>query len=122
VLKNYGAARASCGEGGNKMADHSNEPERPRAEPEIIPPDRTGRGSRGQNWPPPPYGYTQGRSGAQRIFVTRIGPLGFGLFMLVAGLFAAVLLLLLIGTALIWLPLVAALLIVGAVAGVLRRL
>ena len=42
--------------------------------------------------------------------------------MLVAGLFAAVLLLLLIGTALIWLPFVAALVIVGAVVGALRRL
>jgi hypothetical protein len=105
------------------MAGNSNEPERPRVEPEIIPPDRTGRGSvRGQGWPPPPYGYTQSSAGSQRIFVTRIGPLGFGLFMLVAGLFAAVLLLLLIGTALIWLPFVAAILIVGAVAGALRRL
>jgi hypothetical protein len=105
------------------MAPYSNEPERPRSEPEIIPPDRSGRGNpSGQGWPPPPYGYSQGAGGSHRIFVTRIGPLGFGLFMLVAGLFAAVLLLLLIGTALIWLPLVAALLIVGAVAGVLRRL
>jgi hypothetical protein len=95
----------------------SDEPERPRVEPEILPPDRGG-----QNWPPPPYGYGQGASGAQRIFVTRIGPFGFGLAMLVLGLFAAVLLLLLIGTALIWLPFVAALFIVGAVAGVLRRL
>ncbi len=76
----------------------------------------------GQSWPPPPYGYTQGSSGTHRIFVTRIGPLGFGLFMLVVGLFAAVLLLLLIGTALIWLPFVAALVIVSAVVGVLRRL
>jgi hypothetical protein len=105
------------------MAGNPNEPERPRVEPEILPPDRSGNGNpRGSGWPPPPYGYTQSSNGAQRIFVTRIGPLGFGLFMLVAGLFAAVLLLLLIGTALIWLPLVAALLIVGAVAGVLRRL
>jgi hypothetical protein len=102
------------------MASNSNEPERPRVEPEIIPPDRTGRGGRGQGWPP--YGYKQNGADAQRIFVTRIGPLGFGLFMLVAGLFAAVLLLLLIGTALIWLPFVAAILIVGAVVGVLRRL
>ncbi len=104
------------------MAGNSNEPERPRVEPEIIPPDRSGRSNpRGQGWPPP-YGYTQSSSGTQRIFVTRIGPLGFGLFMLVAGLFAAVLLLLLIGTALIWLPFVAALVILSAVVGVWRRL
>jgi hypothetical protein len=104
------------------MARNSNEPERPRAEPEILPPDRSGRNTSGQSWPPPPYGYRPGSSGTHRIFVTRIGPLGFGLFMLVAGLFAAVLLLLLIGTALIWLPFIAALVIVSAVVGVLRRL
>ena len=99
------------------MAAYSNEPERPRVEPEIFPPDRSGRAAGGDGWPPRPHG-----SGSQRIFVTRIGPFGFALAMLVIGLFAAVLLLLLIGTALIWLPLVAAILIVGAVAGLLRRL
>lgn len=101
---------------------HSDQPERPRVEPEILPPDRSGRGTRDQSWPPPPYGYSPGANGSQRIFVTRIGPFGFGLVMLVLGLFAAVLLLLLIGTALIWLPFVAAIFIVGAIAGVLRRL
>jgi hypothetical protein len=98
----------------------SNEPERPRVEPEILPPDRSGRN--GQGWPPPPYGYSQGANGSQRIFITRIGPFGFGLAMLVLGLFAVVLLLLLIGTALIWLPFVAAIVIVSAVVGLLRRL
>jgi hypothetical protein len=99
---------------------NSNEPERPRVEPEILPPDRSGRN--GQNWPPPPYGYTAGTNGSQRIFITRIGPFGFGLASLVIGLFAVVLLLLLIGTALIWLPFVAAIVILGAVVGALRRL
>ncbi|MGA7431487.1 MAG: hypothetical protein WBQ24_05030 [Xanthobacteraceae bacterium] len=99
------------------MAAYSNEPERPRVEPEILPPDRSGRAAGGDGWPPHSYG-----AGSQRIFVTRIGPFGFALAMLVVGLFAAVLLLLLIGTALIWLPFVAAILIVGAVVGFLRRL
>jgi hypothetical protein len=99
------------------MAAYSNEPERPRVEPEILPPDRSGRAAGGNGWPPHTHG-----AGSQRIFVTRIGPFGFALAMLVVGLFAAVLLLLLIGTALIWLPFVAAILIVGAVAGLLRRL
>lgn len=98
---------------------NSNEPERPRVEPEILPPDRS---RNGQNWPPPPYGYTTGASGSQRIFITRIGPLGLGLASLVVGLFAVVLLLLLISTALIWLPFVAAIVILGAVVGALRRL
>ena len=98
----------------------SNEPERPRVEPEILPPDRSGRN--GQGWPPPHYGYSRGANDSQRIFITRIGPFGFGLAMLVLGLFAVALLLLLIGTALIWLPFVAAIVIVSAVVGLLRRL
>jgi hypothetical protein len=103
------------------MAAYSNEPERPRVEPEILPPDRSDRAAGRDGWPPHPHGAGYG-SGSQRIFVMRIGPFGFALAMLVVGLFAAVLLLLLIGTALIWLPFVAAILIVGAVAGLLRRL
>jgi hypothetical protein len=102
------------------MPSSSNEPERPRVEPEILPPDRRGRNE--QSWPPPPYGYTPGARSSQRIFITRIGPFGFGLAMLVLGLFAVALLLLLIGTALIWLPFVAAIVIVSAVVGLLRRL
>jgi hypothetical protein len=98
------------------MAPYSNEPERPRVEPEILPPDRSGR-NRGDGWPP--HGYS---NGPQRIFVTRIGPFGFALAMLVVGLLVAVLLLLLIGTVLIWLPFVAAIVIIGAIAGLLRRL
>jgi hypothetical protein len=98
------------------MPPSSNEPERPRVEPEILPPERHGRDS---GWPP--YDYTQGNS-THRVFVTRIGPFGFGLAMLVVGLFAAILLLLLIGTALLWLPFVAAIVIIGAIAGLLRRL
>jgi hypothetical protein len=98
------------------MPTYRDEPERPRHEPEIIPPDRdSGRSSA---WPPS-HGYDQRRS--QRIYVTRIGPLGFALLMLIVGLFAGVLLLALIGAALIWIPVAAVLLIVAAIAGVLRR-
>ncbi len=99
------------------MAPYSNEPERPRVEPEILPPDRSGRNPGSDGWSP--RGYS---NGSQRIFVTRIGPFGFALAMLVVGLFAAVLLLLLIGTALIWLPFVAAIVVIGAIVGLLRRL
>ena len=101
------------------MARHPDEPERPRAEPEIIPPDRGGRGGE-PGWPPA-YGFTQMR-GAQRVYVGRIGPFGVVLIMLIVGLFAAVLLLLLIGAALLWIPVVAVLVIVAAVSGLLRRL
>jgi hypothetical protein len=104
------------------MPSYSNEPERPRVEPEILPPERNGRNAAGQGWPPPPYGYSQSADHSQRVFVARIGPFGFALAMLVMSLLAAVLLLLLIGTALIWLPFVAGIVIIGAVVGLLRRL
>jgi hypothetical protein len=42
--------------------------------------------------------------------------------MLVVGLFAGVMLLILVGAALIWIPVVAVLLIVAAISGLLRRL
>jgi hypothetical protein len=105
------------------MADHSagnsNEPERPRVEPEIIPPNHFGRQNREERWPPS-YGYTQ-MHGTHRVYVGRIGPFGFALVMLIAGLLAAVLLLILIGAALIWIPVVAVLVIIAALSGLFRR-
>jgi hypothetical protein len=104
------------------MAKSSNEPERPRVEPEIIPPDRNQ--TRPSGWPP--YGFRQSAdtqsAGVHRVYVSRIGPIGFALLMLVIGLFAGVLLLALIGAALIWIPVVAVLVVVAAVSGLLRRL
>jgi hypothetical protein len=104
----------------DNSAKNSNEPERPRVEPEIIPPDRRGPNDRGASWPPP-YGFTQMR-GAHRVYVSRIGPFGFALIMLVVGLLAAVMLLILIGAALLWIPVVAVLVIIAAISGVFRRL
>jgi hypothetical protein len=99
------------------MPTYRDEPERPRHEPEIIPPDRdSGRSSA---WPPS-HGFNQTRS--RRIYVTRIGPLGFALLILIVGLFVGVLLLALIGAALIWIPIAVVLLVIAAVTGVLRRL
>jgi hypothetical protein len=103
------------------MADNPNKPERPRAEPEIIPPDRSGgAGGRGSAWPPPPFGTTA--RGTHRIYIGRIGPVGFALFLLMIGLLAAVMLFVLIGAALIWIPVVAVLLAVAAIGGLFRRL
>jgi hypothetical protein len=103
------------------MPQNPNEPELPRAEPQIIPPDH-GRApeDRRPGWPPP-YGFTQMR-GTHRIYVSRIGPFGFALIMLAVGLLAVILLLILIGTALIWIPVVAALAVIAAISGLLRRL
>jgi hypothetical protein len=101
------------------MPSHRDEPERPRQEPEIIPP--------GKDWPgresawPPNHGFDRGRS-THRIYVGRIGPLGFALLMLIAAVFGGVLLLALIGAALIWLPLLLVFLVIAAIAGLIRRL
>jgi hypothetical protein len=96
------------------MAQNSDQPERPRLEPEIIPPDR----ARGQNWPP--YGYSRAQS-THRIYVTRMGPLGFALMMLVIGLLLAVFLIALVGAALIWIPVVAAIALIAFFSRAFRR-
>jgi hypothetical protein len=101
------------------MPSHREQPERPRQEPEIIPP--------GTDWPqrdspfPPQSGFDQ-RRGTHRIYVARIGPLGFALFMLIAALFGGVLLLALIGAALIWFPVLLLFAVMAAIFGLIRRL
>jgi hypothetical protein len=97
------------------MAQNRDEPERPRVEPEILPPDRSGgpRG-RGPAWPPPPYGFSQARS-PHRFYVARISPFGFALLMLAVGFLAAVFLLILIGAALIWIPVLAVVVVLAAI-------
>ncbi len=107
------------------MADDPNQrdsdrPEQPRVEPEILPPEHGER----QSWPPS-HGYSQSQysqsHGAYRLYVTRIGPFGFALMMLIAGLLGAVFLLALIGTALIWIPLVVALVLAAFISRLFRR-
>jgi hypothetical protein len=104
------------------MAPPSNQPERPRAEPEIIPPGRQDNYGRPQGFPNgfPPYGFQQG--GARRVYVGRIGPLGFALMLLVLGLLGGVFLLALIGAALIWLPIIAGVVVIAALARIWRQL
>jgi hypothetical protein len=58
--------------------------------------------------------------GAHRMYVTRISPVGGILLMLVIAVFIAVGGLLLFGALLISVPLIALLLIIGAIAGLLR--
>ena len=50
------------------------------------------------------------------------GRSGFSLILAMVGLFGAVMLLVLIGTALIWIPVIAVFLIIAAVGGLIRRL
>ena len=101
------------------MPSNKNQPERPRREPEIIPPGKD-RPDRNSGWPPN-YGYSQTRS-THRIYVSRIGPLGFAIFVLIIAMFGGVLLLALIGAAFIWLPLLAVFAVIAGISALIRRL
>jgi fatty acid desaturase len=107
------------------MTDDSNQPERPRAEPEIIPPDR----NRSQpDWRQPdwrqtmwrPYGST-GPGGTHRVYITRLGPFGIAMLMLVFAVLFAVTILAILGAALIWIPAVALFVVGAAIYRHLRR-
>jgi hypothetical protein len=94
------------------------EPERPRAEPEIIPPDRGGRRS---EWGRPPWrgGFGQTR-GTQRIYVARLGPFGLALLVLAIAAIVAIILIAVLGAVLIWIPVVAVLVVIAALFRLLR--
>jgi hypothetical protein len=107
----------------DQMTDDQKQPERPRAEPEIIPPDRTG-GHRSN----PPWQTTwqtnwgqDGTRQTQRVFVMRPGPLGFAVLMLALALIVAAIVITAIGAFLIWIPVVALFVAVAAVYRFLRR-
>jgi hypothetical protein len=103
------------------MANDRDQPELPRVEPEIIPPDRAERGP-GADWRRAawrPNGQN-GSAGMHRVYVTRIGPFGFVLLTLAFAILAAAILLVFAGAILLWLPVVALLIVVGAVFRFLR--
>jgi hypothetical protein len=74
--------------------------EKPRSEPEIIPPLRGE--ARGESM----WHSVDGR-GTHRIYVARLGPFSIAMLLLAIALLAAILVILLIGTILIWIPVVA---------------
>jgi hypothetical protein len=100
--------------------DRNSPPEQPRYEPEIIPPDRGGRRSDWGGMPWRSGGYYQAR-GTQRLYVTRLGPFGFALLMLAIGAIAAVIVVTILGTLLIWIPLVAVFVLIAAFFRFFRR-
>jgi len=107
------------------MVDDPDQPERPRVEPEIIPPDRNPRRPdwRRQAWrrqTRQPF-FSTAADETHRIYVTRLGPLGVALLILIVGVIAAVILLALVGAVLIWIPAVALLVAVGALFRLFRR-
>lgn len=87
--------------------------EKPRSEPEIIPPDRAGRSTRRSR-------ISFDTRGAERVYVARLGPLGFILAMLLTAIMFAVLLALLLGALLFLTPLVIFFVAGAIIAGFLR--
>jgi hypothetical protein len=96
------------------MEDDRNRPEQPRVEPEIIPPDRSGRYS-----PWSPHGFANAR-GTHRIYVTRMGPV-IALLLLAIAAIATIFMIAVLGAVLIWIPIVAIVVIAGALLRLLRR-
>ena len=93
------------------MADKG--PEKPRSEPEIIPPGRAERKT-------PRVRVFVGTHGTERVFVGKASPLGIILVTLITGLLMAAMLVLLLGAFLFLLPL-AVLFVTGlVVAGLVR--
>jgi TM2 domain-containing membrane protein YozV len=100
------------------MVQDSSPPERPRLEPEIIPPGQARREPDWRQRNGRPDGWTV--SGTHRIYVGKPGTLGIVLIMLLVGILVAVVTLAVIGALLIWIPVAAVLLLIAALSG-LRR-
>ena len=97
------------------MIERSRPPsETPRVEPEIIPPNPAER----DVWRQQPDFRVQG---TQRVYVTKVGPFGLILIGVSVAAVVAFLLLVVVGTFLLWLPVVALLLAIGLFSGLLRR-
>jgi hypothetical protein len=77
---------------------------RPRSEPEINPPGQSGRNDRGGIWVS-----VDDNDGPRRVFVARPGPFTIILALAVLALIALVMLIVLLSVAVIWIPVVIAL-------------
>jgi hypothetical protein len=73
---------------------------RPRSEPEIIPPDQSGRRDRGI------WVSVDDNGGPRRVFIARPSPLMIILGLAVLGLIAVIMLIVLLSVAVIWIPVV----------------
>jgi hypothetical protein len=91
--------------------------EKPRAEPEIIPPDRGDRQSRASAAGVRVF---LDRSGVRHIYVARLGPLGMVALALMVGVLFAIALVLVLGVFLIWIPLVGLLVAAAIISSLLR--
>jgi hypothetical protein len=94
--------------------DQRSTPERPRSEPEILPPERSDAGAmHDARW-------ERTGAGTYRIRVVRLGPVGATLLALAIGAASAVLLVIMLGTLLILIPVVGLLVAGAIIAGLLR--
>jgi hypothetical protein len=88
------------------------------SEPEIIPPDRAkaeAARERTDGW------IWIDAGGTRRIYLRRIGPLGIILLALLIGVLAALVVVVLVGAFLIWIPVAVLLFVAAIVGGLLRR-
>jgi hypothetical protein len=104
------------------MAYDPNRPERPRAEPEIIPPDRAEQA----NWRRAPYSPWRGGGfedlrGSHRVYVGRIGPFGIALLLLAVAAIVGILIIAVLGAVLIWIPVLAVAIVLAALFRLFRR-
>ena len=88
-----------------------------RTEPEIIPPDRAE--ARSTRKAAPAWIFVDAH-GTRRIYVARMGPLSLILLALVVSLASVMLLLLLLGAVLLWIPVLGLMFAVAAVAALFR--
>jgi hypothetical protein len=86
--------------------------DKPRAEPEIIPPGAPLRSSR-------THGFAD-QHFSQRIYVAKIGPLGIILLALAIGVVSLVIFVFVLGAFLFWIPVIGLLVAAGMFSGVLR--
>jgi hypothetical protein len=101
------------------MAHYSDRPERPRLEPEIIPP---ARGRREPGWQYDAWEPNAPRAGtSHRLYMAKFGPFGLAMIMLAIGFVAGVILLAVVGALLVWIPILALLVGAGVVYRLLRR-
>jgi hypothetical protein len=102
------------------MAYDPNRPERPRVEPEILPPDR---GADQADWRRTPWrgnGFENIR-GTHRVYVGRIGPFGIALLLLAIAAIFGIVTIAVLGAVLIWIPVLAVAIVLAALFRLFRR-
>jgi hypothetical protein len=91
-------------------------PERPRVEPEIIPPGTNYRPRREGD----PFMQFEGRDGIHRIFIARPGWPAIIAALLIVGLFTAIVFIVLAGIVVLWIPIVVIGILAAIVPGIAR--